>query len=137
MRKPGLLQRLWRFFFKSDPPRWTISTGKTITLTKKVERVVYVDPATGQRQVFNSLDEVPADIRAKIEEARRQGTVTSEQALFRFRGADGQEHTYRSLEEMPPDVRAFYEERVLPEIRAQLPGLAEPTHSPDQPPLKP
>jgi hypothetical protein len=125
---------LWRFLFKSDLPRRTSSAGKTAILTKKVERVVFVDPATGQRQVFNSLVEVPADIRAKFEEARKQGELTSEQALFRFRGADGQEHTYHSLEEMPPDVRAFYEEWVLPEIRAELPGLAEAMQPLDQPP---
>ena len=98
-----------------------------------VEKFTVVDPKTGKRQVFNSLQEVPPEIRAMLEDARAQGKQGSQDSSFTFRGPDGQERTYRSLEEMPPNVRALYEQVVLPELRAQgigIPGEKKPPPGP-------
>jgi len=43
---------------------------KTRTTEIRTERVEVQDPQTGQVRVYGSLDEVPADIRAKIAQAR-------------------------------------------------------------------
>jgi hypothetical protein len=91
--------------------------------------VTFVDTATGKRQVFNSFDEVPSEIRTKIQEAQAQGGITSQTSSVVFLGADGQE--YHSLEEMPPDVRAMYEQVILPEIRAKVSALGIKTESSD------
>ena len=43
---------------------------KTRTTEIRTERVEVQDPQTGQVRVYGSLDEVPADVRAKIAQAR-------------------------------------------------------------------
>jgi hypothetical protein len=89
--------------------------------SRMFENVTFVDTATGKRQVFNSFDEVPSEIRAKIQEAQDQGGIISQKSSVVFRGADGKE--YHSLEEMPPGIRAIYEQVILPEIRAKTAAL--------------
>src|SRR6266571_2528759 len=53
--------------FRVPAPRTVV---KTRTTEIRTERVEVQDPQTGQVRVYGSLDEVPADIRAKIEQAR-------------------------------------------------------------------
>jgi hypothetical protein len=121
IRKPGLLGRLRDFFGGSST--------KTFITSRTLENVTFVDTATGERQVFNSFDEVPSEIRTKIQEAQAQGGITSQKSSVVFVGADGQE--YHSLEEMPPDVRAMYEQVILPEIRVKVAALGIKTESSD------
>ena len=113
IRKPGLLRRLRNFFGGSST--------KTFITSRMLENVTFIDTATGKRQVFNSFDEVPSDIRAKIQEAQTKGGIISQKSSVIFRGADGQE--YHSLEDMPPGIRAIYEQVILPEIRAKVAAL--------------
>ena len=121
IRKPGLLRRLRDFFSGANT--------KTLVTSRTLENVTFVDTATGKRQVFNSFDEVPSEIRAKIQEAQAQGGIVSQKSSVVFRGVDGQE--YYSLEEMPPDIRAMYEQIILPEIRAKVGALGIKTESSD------
>jgi zinc-ribbon domain len=119
--KPGLLRRLRDFFGGSRI--------KTFTTSRMLENLIFVDRTTGKRQVFNSLDEVPAEIRAKIQEAQAKGGIISRKSSVVFMGSDGQE--YHSLDEMPPQIRAMYEQVILPEIRAKLAPLGIETESSD------
>ncbi len=103
---------LWRRFLAMFQP--TIKT-RDVQIIKKVvtkqETVTYTDPQ-GQRHVYHSLEEVPPELRAKIEAARaealKKGQGTSQ--TFTVRDASGIEHIYHSLEEMPPYIRAMVEQ---------------------------
>jgi len=117
VQKPGLLRRLWDFLFKADIPKWTAGT---LVAGKAITNITLVDRTTGKRQVFDSLNALPPEIRAKFEEAQALNRIDSRNLSFTFQGVDGQAQTYHSVEEMPADVRAAYEELVLPEICATL-----------------
>ncbi len=82
------------------------------------ERMTYeeVRARPGQRQRFESIEEIPPAYREKVkrmlEEARESGQLSaggSVSQTITIRDAQGREETYHSIEEMPPDVRAHYE----------------------------
>src|SRR2546426_3287973 len=66
--RASFVQRILRSLgFRVPAPRTVL---KTRTTEIRTERVEVQDPQTGQVRVYGSLDEVPADIRAKIAQAR-------------------------------------------------------------------
>jgi hypothetical protein len=75
--------------------------------------------ASGNEQVYHSLEEMPPQWRALIEseltrsglEDRPEPGVVIPRIIreFRFRDALGKERVYHSLDEMPPEQRAVFE----------------------------
>src|SRR4029077_18159426 len=61
VRQPGLLSRLWKRL------RAALAAPAPIVVTQRAERIEFVNPQTGERQVYQSLEEMPAEIRAAIE----------------------------------------------------------------------
>ena len=113
VRKPGLLSRLLGSLFKprrTGPPLYGSGGGPAERrVVRRVQKIRIKDGATGEERVYDSLDDLPPEIRERIEAMRADGGPGRAQRTFTFRGADGQERTYHSVEEMPPDVRAVYE----------------------------
>jgi len=96
----------------------TVVTTSNVIFRKKVERIVPVD----SMQVINSLDELPAEVRAKLEEARAQGKLFAEKTTERFTVVDpatGKEQVFHSLDELPPEVRAKFGEALA---QAKIPS---------------
>jgi len=90
--------------------------ARRMGVTMKVtERFQVRDPQTGQLTTYGSLDEMPADIRTRIEQARAGATGESRPLRITATDASGRTRTYDSFEEMPADVRAIYE-RVIKEL---------------------
>ena len=85
--------------------------GRGVRVTPVDEPAVQI-----QKQTYQSLDEVPAHLRAEAErllaEARRSpdGTAGTSAGVFRYRDSAGNEQVFNSLEEMPPEMRAQFEE---------------------------
>ncbi len=75
----------------------------------RTQFIEFVDPATGQSKQVQSLDQVPPDLRAHIEEFRRQVLQGAGEATFVYRDLSGQQHTYQSPQEMPPEVCSLFE----------------------------
>lgn len=71
------------------------------------------DPATGETKTYDSLDQLPPDRRAEIENAMKTGlNVGAESCVaesYVFKNPDGSDAVYHSLEEMPPDIRKIFE----------------------------
>ncbi len=67
-------------------------------------------------RTFKSLDEVPPELRAQVEEALAQGRqgkiLESQRITITQTDAQGEtvRRTYHSPEEMPPEVRAMWEQ---------------------------
>lgn len=78
-------------------------------VVRRTEHIQLTDATTGEKRVYHSLDEVPPEIRERIEELRAEGGGGQTQQTITFRDATGGEQTYHSVDEMPPDVRAIYE----------------------------
>lgn len=112
VRKPGLLSRLLGSLFQGSARERAPAGGHIerfdSNVLRRVQRIRVADPITGEERVYQSLDEVPPEIRARIEALRSgEGQVQARQT-FTFRDESGNERTYHSVEEMPPDVRAIY-----------------------------
>jgi hypothetical protein len=103
----------YRALFARDtrPPEPGTLAPRTGVTMKVTERFEVRDPQTGQLTSYGSLAEMPADIRARIEQARAGAPPLKITAT----DASGRTRTYDSLEEMPADVRAIYE-RVMKEL---------------------
>ena len=99
VKRPGFWARL--FGGGSKPP---VSRVIKVTEFKKTEIVTQKD---GERRVYHSLEEVPPEMRAKIEEflTREAGGQASQ--TIKVRDLSGREQTYHSLEELPPEMRAL------------------------------
>jgi len=71
------------------------------------------DPATGETKTYDSLDQVPPDRRAEIENAMNTGlnagTGSHAAETYVFKNPDGSDAVYHSLEEMPPEIRKIFE----------------------------
>ena len=107
--EPGLLERLFGWLAAPRKP----SAARVIRKTEIREQRFEIVDATGQRQVYHSLDEVPPELRPKIEEAmraREQDAAPGGSVKITVKDSSGREQTYNSVEEMPPDVRAIYEQ---------------------------
>jgi len=113
-RKPGLLGRLFGWLI--GPPRtWPAPGGRPggtmrSTVSQTTTRIEMTDPATGEKRVYNSLEEAPPEIRERIEAMRAGAGDARTRQTFTIRDSSGQERTYHSVDEMPPDVRAIYEQ---------------------------
>jgi hypothetical protein len=75
----------------------------------RVSNIRVADRATGEERVYDSLDDLPPEIRERIEALRAGGAAGGAQKTFTFKDESGQERVYHSVEEMPPDIRAIYE----------------------------
>jgi len=81
---------------------------KTRTTEIRTEGVEVQDPQTGQVRVYGSLDEVPADVRAKIAQARSTAQQSAHTKIT-VKDASGRTRTYDSVDEMPAEIRQIYE----------------------------
>ena len=82
--------------------------GKQVRVNVQ-ERIEINNPVTGEKQIYNSSDEVPPDIQAKLD-AIRDRYKSAKTQPFTFRNESTSEvKTYHSLDEMPPEVRRFFE----------------------------
>jgi hypothetical protein len=73
----------------------------------------HVSTSTSSK-TYHSLDEMPPDMRARVEAMMAQGRNSDVESFVSEQITITDEHgntrTYKSVEEMPPDVRARYEE---------------------------
>ncbi len=113
VRGSGLFGRLlgWLFGRRSSAPLpGPPGTGRMQTnVVRRTEHIQLTDATTGEKRVYHSLDEVPPEIRERIEALRAEGGGAQTQQTVTFRDGTGREQTYHSVDEMPPDVRAIYE----------------------------
>ncbi|HXT40109.1 MAG TPA: hypothetical protein VN887_08800 [Candidatus Angelobacter sp.] len=76
---------------------------------KITEQIKIRDPQTGEMREYHSLDDVPAEFREKIRQARDEAVHGQVRNVISVTDASGKVQTYHSVEEMPPDLRAIYE----------------------------
>jgi len=76
---------------------------------KLTERFKIRDARTGQVLEYNSLDEVPAEYREKIRQAREAARHNPGGKPISVTDASGQTHSYGACDEMPPELRALLE----------------------------
>ncbi len=107
--RDGLVQRLFRALAPRAPAPSRIPV-RTFTTEIRTERINVRD-AQGQVRTYTSIDEVPADIRAQIEQARLDAERGGGGGGTKITVTDtsGASRTYASVTEMPADVRAMYE----------------------------
>ena len=92
--RASFAQRILRALgFRVPAPRTVVKTRTTEIRTEGVE---VQDPQTGQVRVYRSLDEVPADIRAKIEQARSTAQQSANTKIT-VKDASGSTRTYDSV----------------------------------------
>ena len=87
----------------------TPPAGGTRVNVKLSERIKMRDPLTGELREYHSLDEVPAEYREKIRQAREAALSGQGGNVISVTDATGKVQTYHSVEEMPPELRALYE----------------------------
>ncbi len=108
-RRPGLLERLFGRLASGRP---SAGSPRGIQRTEIKGARFQIVNAAGQRQVYHSLEDVPPELRPKIEEALRaaaSGTGPGTKVRITVKDASGQERTYDSADDMPPEIRAIYE----------------------------
>jgi hypothetical protein len=142
VRKPGFWQRLAAGIGKWFTPR---ESGVMMEQVVTAKRIEYADPATGEKRVVHSLEELPPELRAQLEALRNgdpaaAGVVQSGQVTWKWTGAQtgpfnfhdaaGQTRTYQSIAEMPKEVRAMFEQFTPPDVKTLLDALK---NSPDSP----
>jgi hypothetical protein len=109
---------LWRRFLSlfqatGQPPRHVVTLKKTISV-KTVDK-------DGGRHEYNSLDEVPPELRAEMEKLEAEALKDSansssaiisrkKSAIYKIKDASGNERIYHSLDELPPEIRAAVEQ---------------------------
>ena len=104
----ALLARFLAWLFHSPfGPRLTLPQS---TLVHRLEHIEITNPATGDRQVFHSLDDLPPDVRANLDALRATAQPAVIHHTLTFRDPSGVEHTYDSPDQLPPEVRAVYEQ---------------------------
>ena len=107
--RPGLLERLFAGLASVRPPA---ARRQVIMRTEVKEQEFQVVDPSGQRRVYHSLEDIPAELRSTVEAALRAAALdikTATKVRITVKDASGQELTYDSLEEMPPEIRAIYE----------------------------
>src|SRR5438093_1756820 len=98
--RASFVQRILRSLgFRVPAPRTVLKTRTTEIRTEGVE---VQDPQTGQ------VREVPADIRAKIAQARSTAQQSAHTKIT-VKDASGSTRTYDSVDEMPAEIRQIYE----------------------------
>lgn len=89
-------------------------TSKQSGVTNKTDSSYKVIDEAGREQIYHSVKEMPAEIRAVWEQAQNQSSgrtvVTNKTvSLYKITDEDGHEQVYRSIEEMPPEIREAWE----------------------------
>ena len=109
VKPEGFFSRLRRAF-RSGPVKTSPSSPPGLRLNIKVKAQFKIrDPQTGEVRVYQSLDEVPAEYREKIRQARDTAMPGQGGQKISFTDAAGQTHAYNSLDEVPPDIRVLIE----------------------------
>ena len=106
--RPGLLSRLARVLGSM------LVTNRT---TETWTRIQVKDGRSGETRTYSSLDDVPAEMRQKIQQAQGTGTSTKitvntsgvTTTKITVRDSSGVTRTYESIDQLPPDIRALYE----------------------------
>jgi len=75
-----------------------ISTHAAVTRKSR-----YVFDVDGERQEYDSLDDVPPDLRAMLEQAKRSGGRQQKIVM----NVNGEKRTYDSIDEVPEEYRAM------------------------------
>ena len=101
--REGWLRRLLRGLGLGTP---VVIRSESITRTERIE---VQDPHTGNVQVYDSLDKVRADIREKIEQAKRDAGPAGTRTKITVTDASGTTRTYDSVDDMPAEIRQMYE----------------------------
>lgn len=105
--RQGWLERLLRGLGLGASSALRLGTKTTIIRTERIE---VTDPQTGQVRVYSSLNEVPVEMREKIEQARHAAEGTAARTKITVTDASGATRTYGSVEEMPAEIRKIYEQ---------------------------
>ena len=109
VKPEGFFSRLRRAFGGGPAATGQYSTPAARVNVKVKEKFKIRDPKTGEVREYQSLDEVPAEYREKIRQARDTAMHGQGGQKISFTDAAGQTHTYNSLDEVPPDIRALIE----------------------------
>ena|SRR5437870_262133 len=99
VKRPGFWARL--FGSQSQP------SASRVIKVMEFKKTEIVTEKNGERRVYHSLDEVPPEMRAKIEEFLTRETQGQASQTIKVRDLSGREQTYHSLEELPPEMRAL------------------------------
>jgi len=109
VKPEGFFSRLRSAFGGGTAPTGQSSPPATRVNVKVKEKFKIRDPKTGEVREYQSLDDVPAEYREKIRQARDAAMHGQGGQKISFTDAAGQTHTYNSLDEVPPDIRALIE----------------------------
>jgi|GEM_PF-4076890 len=91
--------------------------GRTVRVSSlQQNKSVTVKTPDGQERTYRSLDEMPAELRAKIEQARREGPMQTRTYMRVSRNGETREYT--SERDLPPGLR-----QRLESIRAGEQGI--------------
>jgi hypothetical protein len=101
--REGFFWRLLRMRARRAAP--TVST-RTITTEVRTDRIEVKD-AQGRTRTYDSLEQVPPEVRAQIEQARRDAERGGGTTKITVNDASGVVRTYASLDEVPADLRAL------------------------------
>ena len=101
--REGWLRRILRGLGLGTP---VVIRTESITCTERIE---VQDLHTGKVQVYDSLDKLPAEIRGKIEQARRDAGPATTRTKITVTDASWTTRTHDSVDEMPPDICQMYE----------------------------
>ena len=88
---------------RSESGRDDVRGGRRRVRVSTVQRKgsMTVRTPDGQERTYGSLDEMPAELRSRIEEARRHGPTQTRIRVMR----NGQTREYTSERDLPPDLR--------------------------------
>lgn len=101
-----------RFLRRLFGPRITgVPTGQTriVRMSTESREFRVQDSATGEIKVYHRLEDMPPEVRERIEALRAAESPAASAARYTFRDSSGEERTYHSLEEMPLEVREMFE----------------------------
>ena len=108
VKPEGFFRRLRSAFGGGSAPAGQSTSPPPARVNVKVrEKFKIRDPKTGEVREYQSLDEVPAEYREKIRQARDGAMHGPGGQKISFTDAAGQTHTFNSLDEVPPDIRAL------------------------------
>lgn len=109
VKPQGFFSRLLGAFGGGATPAGQSSQPATRVNVKVKEKFKIRDPNTGEVREYQSLDDVPAEYREKIRQARDAAMHGQVGKKISYTDAAGQTHTYNSLDEVPSDIRALIE----------------------------
>jgi hypothetical protein len=105
----GVARRFLRRPIRPRPAAAPPGRTRVVRIATESQEFRVQDSATGEVKVYNSIEEMPAEVRERIEALRVAASPAAEKTKYTFRDSSGVERTYHSLDEMPPDVRQMFE----------------------------